>query len=92
MGQNPSPEWIISEDDLKALTDRFREFEGAFDPRSLKCREAESAFNCLIEQLYREKVAPKFPSITPAEFRSRTRYQCRLRMAKEAPPFPCLPS
>lgn len=92
MDENPPSEWIISEADLKLLADRFREFEGAFDPRSLKCREAESIFNCLIEQLYREKVVPKFHSISLSQFRSYVRYQCRLRMVKDVSRFPCLPS
>jgi hypothetical protein len=83
--------WIISEDDLKVLTDLFGKFERAFDPRSLECREAESSFNSLIEQLYQQKVVPKFGSITLASFRSYARQECRLRMVKEAPPFPCLP-
>lgn len=86
MCQEPSPDWIVSDDELTRLTDLFIRFEGASDPRSINCREAESEFNASIERLYLEKVAPKFQSLTLAHFRCYARYQCRLRASKGHPP------
>ena len=70
--------------------DLFSKFERAFNPHSLECREAESGFNSLAEQLYRDKISPKYCSITLSSFRNYVRHECRLRMAKGVPPFPCI--
>jgi hypothetical protein len=51
---------VISKDEINQLVDLFRQFEGASDPLSVACREAEVQFNSLIEKLYAEKVSPHF--------------------------------
>ena len=64
MGQDTSPEGIISADELNRLGGLFRQFEGSAEPLSTHCREIESEFNSLIEPLYVEKVRPHFQSVT----------------------------
>jgi hypothetical protein len=88
MGQDPAPEWVVSEDDLSGLAELFRQFEGADDPLSVACREAESEFNSLAERIFTEKVKPAFASITISQFRSYARNYCRLRIAKQDRQFP----
>lgn len=90
MLEDPSPEGLVSESDLVRLTDLFREVEGAGDPRSLGLREAEAEFNSLVRAIYEERVVPNFQSLTFSQFKSYTRLQCRLRIRKEGPPFPCV--
>ena len=90
MCQNANSGWIVSDDELKRLTDLFLQFEGAPDPLSNKCKESESEFNSLVEKIYQEKVRPAYNTIGFSQFRSFTRNRCRLRLSKEGPPFPCL--
>jgi hypothetical protein len=90
MCSDPSPEGTVSADELNRLAELFRQFEGAADPLSVPCREAESEFNSLVEKIYREKVEPAFQSVTLSKFRSHTRNYCRLRISRDGPPFPCV--
>lgn len=90
MCQADPSEWDVSEEELAHLTRLFIQFEGASDPRSVACREAEVEFNGWIDTTYREKVAPKYNSLTLSQFQSFTRNQCRLRASKLGPPFPCV--
>ena len=89
MCPDPAPEGIVSDAELKRLAELFRQFEGAAQPLSVPCREAESEFNSLVEKIYHEKVEPAFTSLTLARFRSFARNCCRLRISREGPPFPC---
>ena len=70
MCEGPAAQGTLSADELVSLTRLFRQFEGASDPLAIPCREAESAFNSLLEQLYAEKVKAKFESVTFHQFRS----------------------
>lgn len=88
MGQNPDPGGLVSNEDIARLCDLFRQFEGAADPFARPCRQAESAFNSLVEEIYLQKVKSVFESITLSQFRSYTRNICRARISKEGPPFP----
>ena len=90
MPEDAGSEGTVSDEDLTQLTDLFCQFEGASDPRAIKCREAEAEFNSRLEELYRTKVASRFQSISFHQFRSFTRNQCRIRSAKMVPPFPCV--
>jgi hypothetical protein len=90
MCQNPTTGGIVSESELATLSDLFQQFEGATDPLSSHCREAESEFNAVVEKIYTDKVKPAFPSIPLFQFLSYTRHQCRLRIFKQGPPFPCV--
>jgi len=81
---------IVSEDELVRLTELFLKFEGAIDPLSNACREAESEFNSFIETIYVEKVKPAYESLTFSYFRSYVRNVCRIRASKQGPPFPCV--
>ena len=89
MCQDASAGGIVSEDELAQLTDLFRQFEGAADPRPNRCKELEFEFNALVEKIYEEKVKPAFSEITFSLFRSYTRNRCRIRLAREGPPYPC---
>jgi hypothetical protein len=60
---------IVSGDDISRLADLFLQFEGASNPLSGACKEAEQSFDTLVESLYREKVSPQFQSITLIQFR-----------------------
>jgi hypothetical protein len=90
MCQDSSSGPIVSEDELVRLTELFMQFEGAGDPLSIQCREAESDFNSLLQLIYSEKVEPAIPSVTFSQFRSHTRRICRMRIVKEGPEFPCV--
>jgi len=80
---------LVSEDDLNRLTELFRQIEGAFDPLSDACREAEWEFNSLIEKIHTEIVKPNFQSVSITQFRCFTRNYCRARISRQGPPFPC---
>ena len=88
MREDPGPGATISEDEIIRLVNLFQQFEGADDPLSNECREAESSFNSLVEQIYIEKVKTAFDSLTLTQFRSYTRNYCRKRLSGEGPPFP----
>jgi hypothetical protein len=90
MCNDTDAEGVVSEAELARLSDLFRRFEGADNPLSVSCREAEAEFNSTIEKIYSEKVVPAFESITLARFRSYTRNICRLRISRQDPPFPCV--
>ncbi len=90
MPEDSGSEWTVSDDELTRLAELFCQFEGASDPRALKCREAEAEFNSLLDSLYRTKVSPHFRSLTFHQFRRFVRNQCRVRLAKTLPPFPCV--
>ena len=90
MCQDANPGGIVSEDELVRLTDLFRQFEGASDPMSIRCREAESDFNSLLQKIYSEKVESAFQSLTFSQFRSFARRKCRIRVVKDGPEFPCV--
>lgn len=89
MPEQPDSGGAISEDELKRLTDLFIQFEGASDPRSIECREAEAEFDSLLDLLYREKVEPKFKSLDRLLFRSHTRRLCRTRADHLIQKFHC---
>ena len=57
MCPDPTTEGTLSPDELNRLVELFRQFEGAGDPLSVPCREAESDFNSLVEQIYQDKIA-----------------------------------
>lgn len=89
MPAEPSPEQFVSAAELDHLARLFIEFEGAPDPRSTKCREAEAEFYSWIDRLYEEKVAAHYRSITRSQFRSFMRRKCRERAIKSIREFPC---
>lgn len=80
---------LIRGSELNRLVDLFRQFEGASDPLSIPCREAEQQFNLLIDNIYAECVIKNYASITLSQFRSYTRNHCRKILAKQGPPYPC---
>ena len=85
----PSSEGIVSEPELVLLTDLFRRFEGAADPFSLDCKNARAEFYDILRGIYVEKVKPEFIEIDFSIFVSMTRRQCRERLSRSGPPFPC---
>lgn len=44
----------------------------------------------MVEQIYTERIAPGFKSLSLPKFRSGVRIYCRQRWAKQGPPFPCV--
>ncbi len=88
MCQDRNPQGTVSDAELSRLCDLYAQFEGATDPLSLKCKEAESAFNSLIEEIYLTKVMEKFSSLSLSVFRSHARNVCRKRVAAQAREFP----
>ncbi len=81
---------IISEEELAGLTSLFIQFEGASDPLSNQCKEAQFMFNARVEKIFEEKVKPRYAALTLSLFRSAVRKECRLRASKQGPPFPCI--
>jgi hypothetical protein len=81
---------IICENDVNRLVALFLQFEGASDPLSIACKEAEQQFNALVEKLYTEQVVPNFQSITLIQFRSFARRHCRACLARSGRPHPCV--
>jgi hypothetical protein len=68
----------------------FREFEGASDPRAIRCREAEIEFNSILSEIYLKRIAPDQTLITEdgkrisySAFMSFARNECRKRLWKE---------
>ena len=90
MHDDAPAEWTVSPDELSRLTGLFIQFEGAADPTSRECREAESEFNSLVERLFQEKVEPNFQSLTLHHFRRFARNECRKRASKESGNYPCV--
>lgn len=90
MCQDPASTGTVSRDEIDRLVALFRQFEGAAHPLSHACREAEAAFNSLVERIYSEKVKPAYESISLSAFRSHVRNRCRLQVSTEGPPFPCV--
>ena len=88
MCQERNPEGTVSDAELSRLCDLFSQFEGATDPLSLKCKEAESAFNSLVEEIYLMKVKEKFSSLSLSAFRSHARNVCRKRVSAQTREFP----
>ncbi len=86
----PDSSGIISRDELNRLVDLFGQYDGALDPLSTACQDAEYQFNALLEKLHTEKVLTTKPSISLSEFRCYARRQCRLSLAKKGPPYPCV--
>src|SRR5438132_10015674 len=81
MGEDSSAEGIIPDDDLTGLVHLFRQFEGAPDPISSRCREIEWEFNSLVDTIYSKEVKPKFQSVSLSQFRSYVRNYCRRRLS-----------
>jgi hypothetical protein len=79
---------LVSEDELKALTELYVSFEGCPEPRTNQCKEAEIAFNQKIDEIY-ARVHKNYESISRSKFLSYVRNVCRERYAKSGPPFPC---
>lgn len=80
---------IICGSDVNRLVDLFLQFEGASNPLSIACKEAEQQFDALVEKLYAEKVAPNFQFITLVQFRIYTRKHCRQIAASNTRPYSC---
>jgi hypothetical protein len=81
---------IISRDDLDRLVDLFGRYEGALDPLSDDCLDAEYQFNALVEKLHTDNVLPAKQSISLSDFRSYTRRKCRLIVSAKGPRYPCI--
>jgi hypothetical protein len=80
---------IVSEAELTNLTELFRRFEGATDPFSKGCKDAQWEFNEALRSIYMERVKPKFLNIDFSSFTSMTRRMCRERVSRQGAPFPC---
>ena len=82
---------VISEEELKVLTELFLAFEGCPEPRSESCREANIRFRNMVSSLYFERVEPNpsFKGFTSSQFHSAIRNLCRDRISQTGPKFPC---
>jgi hypothetical protein len=86
----PDSSGIISRDELKQLADFFARYDGALDPLSADCQDAEYQFNALVEKLHIEKVRPVMQTISLSQFRCAVRQKCRLIVSKQGPSYPCI--
>ncbi|MDB6041021.1 MAG: hypothetical protein JWM99_4862 [Verrucomicrobiales bacterium] len=82
---------LVSEAELVKLSELLRDFEGASDPRSQKCREANAQFNTLVSNIYFERINPRteFKEWTSSQFYSVVRNECRARLDNSGPRFLC---
>ena len=76
------PSGIISRDDLAALAAMFDRYAYAFDPLSVEAREAKSQFEHRVQQLFHERVEPKYQSVSLGDFRAKVRALCREHLRK----------
>jgi hypothetical protein len=77
MPEDGVPEGNISGEDIAELAALFDRFEYAFDPMSLRAKEAESKFEDRVLLLFRERVEPNYSSVSFTAFRCRIRSLCR---------------
>ena len=77
MPEHGVPEGAISREDIAELAALFDRFEYAFDPLSLRAKEAESKFEDRLLLLFRERVEPNYSSVSFTGFRCRIRSLCR---------------
>jgi hypothetical protein len=77
MPEDGVPEGNISREDIAELAALFDRFEYAFDPLSLRAKEAESNFEDRVLSLFRERVEPNYSSVSYTDFRCRIRSLCR---------------
>jgi hypothetical protein len=81
---------IISKDDLNQRSDLFSRFEGALDPLSPDCKDAEYQFNALVQHLHLKKVKPVLQTISLTQFHCEVRNQCRKVVSKRGPRYTCI--
>jgi hypothetical protein len=91
MPESENSGWIVSDEELTALTDLFAQFEGAADPLSQSCKEAKNAFHDQISALYFERIEPRaeFKEWTSSQFFSVIRNQCRTRLKSHGSKYLC---
>jgi hypothetical protein len=85
VSENSDAGQVVSRNDLAKLAELFDNSEHAFDPTSRQAKEAESAFDDLISQIYRDKVEKQFSSFPYAAFRAKIRSLCRVYIKKNSP-------
>lgn len=59
MPEAADPGGLVSADELKELAGWFDEFEFAFDPLSVRAREAEAKFNDRVQELFNMRICPR---------------------------------
>jgi len=77
MPEDGTSEGIISKAELAELADLFDQFEFAFDPRSIAAKEAESAFDDKVHNLFEERVVQTYPQLAFAFFYCKVKSLCR---------------
>ena len=82
---------IICASDISQLLDLFLQFEGAIDPLSKACQEAERTFDALVERLHADKVLPdpQFKTVNLVQFRGHVRVKCRQLASKSIRQYSC---
>lgn len=85
MPDDGNPAGLISRDEIAELASLFDRFEFAFDPRSLSAKEAESNFDDAVNQLFTERVLPKYPRMSYVTFHCKIKSLCRAYLRKNAP-------
>lgn len=75
-------ERLVTQSEIAELAALFDRFEFALDPRSMSAKEAESEFDTRVHQLFQERVAPNYTSISILAFRCRIKSVCRAYLKK----------
>ena len=76
---------LVPADELRELAGRFAEFEFAFDPLSVRAREAESRFNDRVQELFDLRVHPSHPGLPFPVYFNHPRHQCRQFLRRNPP-------
>ena len=75
-------ERLVTRSEIAELAALFDRFEFALDPRSTSAKEAESEFDTRVQQLFQERVAPNYASISFLTFHCRIKSVCRAYLKK----------
>jgi len=70
-------EGFVTRVELAELARLFDEFQNSFDPASVESERAEAEFNNRVKQLFDERVAEKYQSVSETLFRAKIRTWCR---------------
>jgi hypothetical protein len=85
MPEDGLPEGIVTRSELSELAALFDQFEFAFDPHSIRAKEAESQFENRVRGIFDEKVFASYPNVSFAVFFCRLKSACRLYLRKNPP-------
>lgn len=82
MSESEPSDGSISVAEIAELAELFDKSEFAFDPTSEECKEAYSAFESRLRDLFEGKIEKQFPTVSFHLFRCGILSQCRIYIRK----------